>query len=155
MKLRFTLFRRGRSYYSQDRTSGQRSSLHTTAPDETSTILAAKNEAHRQPILNLHLARTYLSVTDPEISRRTWQAVMDEMAKTKRGVTLHRHLSAMKAAAFDLIRALPVPETQAIHFMPVLESGGVATNVFLRRLHNFALGINWLPWPILPKKLWP
>ena len=34
MKLRFTLFRRGRSYYSQDRTTGQQSSLHTTDPDE-------------------------------------------------------------------------------------------------------------------------
>ncbi len=80
---------------------------------------------------------------------------MDEMGKTKHGPALHRHHSAMKVAAFDSIRALPVLETQAIHFMRVLNDGGVATNVFLRRLHNFSMGINRLPWPILPKKLWP
>jgi integrase len=31
----------------------------------------------------------------------------------------------------------------------------VATNVFLRRTHNFALDMGWLPWPVLPKKQWP
>ncbi len=25
----------------------------------------------------------------------------------------------------------------------------------LRRIHNFALDMNWLPWPVLPKKRWP
>jgi integrase len=30
----------------------------------------------------------------------------------------------------------------------------VATNVFLRRIHNFALDMGWLPWPVLPKKQW-
>jgi hypothetical protein len=37
----------------------------------------------------------------------------------------------------------------------VLERGRVATNVFLRRVHNFALDMGWLPWPVLPKKQWP
>jgi integrase len=37
----------------------------------------------------------------------------------------------------------------------VLEKGTVATNVFLRRIHNFALDMNWLPCPIIPRKLWP
>jgi integrase len=36
-----------------------------------------------------------------------------------------------------------------------LERGRVATNVFLRRIHNFALDTGWLPWPVLPKKPWP
>ena len=31
----------------------------------------------------------------------------------------------------------------------------MATNVFLRRLHNFALDMSWLPWPVLAKKQWP
>lgn len=61
----------------------------------------------------------------------------------------------MKDKAFDSIRAMPILETQATHFLRVLEAGCVSTNVFLRRLHNFALGMNWLPWPILPKKCWP
>jgi integrase len=25
----------------------------------------------------------------------------------------------------------------------------------VRRSHNFALDMNWLPWPVLPKKRWP
>jgi integrase len=37
----------------------------------------------------------------------------------------------------------------------LLERGRAATNVFLRRVHNFALDMGWLPWPVLPKKQWP
>jgi integrase len=36
-----------------------------------------------------------------------------------------------------------------------MESGLISTNVYLRRLHNFALDMGWLPWPVLPKKRWP
>lgn len=155
MKPRFTLFRRGRTFYCQDTIDGRQTSLRTTDEHEANTLLHARNEAYRQPTLNLHIARAYLSATDPEIGIRTWQAVMDEMGKTKRGATLHRHESAMKDAAFDRIRSMPILETQAVHLMRVLQDGCVSTNIFLRRLHNFAMGVNWLPWPILAKKGWP
>jgi hypothetical protein len=46
-------------------------------------LVHSKNEAFRQPVLNLQIARTYLSATDPEIARRTWQAAMDSMAKLR------------------------------------------------------------------------
>jgi integrase len=36
-----------------------------------------------------------------------------------------------------------------------MEIGTVSTNVFLRRVHNFALDMGWLPWPVIPKKHWP
>jgi integrase len=39
--------------------------------------------------------------------------------------------------------------------LKVLENGSISTNVYLRRIHNFALDMNWLPWPVLPKKRWP
>jgi hypothetical protein len=155
MKLRFTLFRRRGVFYSQDNSTGQQTSLRTRDAGEARTLLNAQNEAHRQPMLNLHIARTYLSATDPEIGKRTWQIVMDEMAKTKTGATLHRHHSAMKDPAFHHIRNLPILETQRTHFMRVLEQGRVSTNIFLRRLHNFAMGVNWLPWPVLAKRGWP
>jgi len=61
----------------------------------------------------------------------------------------------MKDKAFDLIRGKPILETDAAQLLKVIEIGTVATNVFLRRLHNFAVDLNWLPWPILPKKRWP
>ena len=83
MKLRFTLYRRSGVFYCQDNSTGQQTSLRTRDAGEAQTLLNAQNEAHRQPILNLHIARTYLSATDPEIAKRTWQAVMDEMANPK------------------------------------------------------------------------
>ncbi len=46
-------------------------------------------------------------------------------------------------------------DAQAEHFLKVLERGSVSTNIYLRRIHNFALDMNWLPWSVLPKKRWP
>jgi hypothetical protein len=34
---------------------------------------------------------------------------------------------------------------EAEHFLRVLAVGTVSTNVYLRRLHNFALDMGWLP----------
>ena len=77
------------------------------------------------------------------------------MAKTKTGPTLARHRQAMADKAYDLIRDMPILETQPIHFLRALEAGSVSTNVFLRKIHNFALDMGWLPWPVLVKKRWP
>jgi len=64
---------------------------------------------------------------------------MDEMTKLKTGATLVRHKREMQAKAFNIIRDVSILETNASHFLTVLETGSVATNVFLRRIHNFAL----------------
>ena len=39
--------------------------------------------------------------------------------------------------------------------MACLKAGTVSTNVHLRKLHNFCLSMNWLPRPLIPKRLWP
>jgi integrase len=155
MKQRYLLFRRAGVFYYEDTTTGKQLSLRTKDEAEALTLLHSKNEAHRQPVLNLHIARTYLTATDPEVARRTWQTPMDEMTKTKTGSTRVRHEVAMKDKAFDLIRNLPILETHSAHFLKVLELGTVSTNVYLRRIHNFALDMNWLPWSVLPKRQWP
>ena len=36
-----------------------------------------------------------------------------------------------------------------------MHKGSVSTNVFLRRIHNFALDMNWIPRSIIPKRQWP
>ena len=46
-------------------------------------------------------------------------------------------------------------ETPGKLLLKVLQSGKVSTNVFLRRLHNFCVDMNWLPWPLIPKRQWP
>jgi hypothetical protein len=155
MKARFILFRRAGVYYYEDTTTRKQLSLRTKDESEALTLLHAKNESYRQPVLNRQIARTYLAATDAEAATRTWQVPMDEMTKTKTGPTRIRHERAMQDKAFNLIRNLPILETQAGHFLKVFEAGKVSTNVFLRRLHNFALDMNWLPWPVLPKKQWP
>lgn len=36
-----------------------------------------------------------------------------------------------------------------------MQCGKVSTNVCLRRLHNFCVDMNWLLWPLIPKRQWP
>jgi hypothetical protein len=65
MKTKYTLFRRGAVYYSQDSATGKQTSLRTKDETEARSLLNARNEAQRQPVLNLHLARAYLTASDP------------------------------------------------------------------------------------------
>jgi integrase len=158
MKKRYRLVKRndrGGNFYLVDNLTHLRESLNTTDRDAAEQILHARLQAEKQPAINLQIARAYLSATDEKITRRTWQEVMDEMSALKTGSTLERWQRAIRDTAFDSLRKLPILETKAEHFLRVLEKGSVATNVFLRRLHNFALDMSWLPWPVLPKKRWP
>ena len=59
------------------------------------------------------------------------------------------------AGCLDLIRHKVIIETQAEHLLDCIKGGTVSTNVHLRKLHNFCLSMNWLPWPLIPRRLWP
>jgi integrase len=155
MKQRYRMFLRGRVFYAEDTTTGRQESLRTSDSSQARRLLAAKNESQVQPALNLQIARVYLSATDPEIRTRTWQHVMDIMATTKEGSTLKRWQGAIKDKAFNSIRCVTLLETCPEHFLLVLKSGTVSTNVFLRRLHNFVLDMSWVACPIIPKRQWP
>lgn len=156
MKNRYRVFRRGwGTYYCEDLVTKKQETLKTRDKDEAFRLVAAKNETEASPAFSLHLARVYWRAGDPQAAKRTWQHVMDEIPKLKTGDTQHRWLTAIKDKAFDSIRQMVVLETQAEHFLKVLEIGSVSTNVYLRRIHNFALDMSWLPWPVLPKKRWP
>jgi hypothetical protein len=80
---------------------------------------------------------------------------MQQLASTKSGTTRERWLQAIRDEAFDLIRNRRLIETSSEHFLNTLNRGTVSTNVFLRRAHNYAIGMHWLPWPVLPKLHWP
>lgn len=155
MKAKYTLFRRGEMFYCEDTTTGKQTSLRTKIESEAQTLLHTKNEAVRQPTMNLQIAQVYLQHSDTALASRTWQNVMSAMAPLKTGPTQARWLSAMRDKAFDLIRNRKLIESTAEHFFAVLNDGTISTNMFLRRLHNFAVGMHWLPWPILPKLKWP
>lgn len=155
MKLRYTLFKRGRVFYCEDSENGKQFSLRTRDAGEAQTLLHSKNEATRQAHLNLRIAQTYLAASDPVFASRTWQTVMDEFTRAKTGRTHVRCERASREKPFDLLRGTKLIETRAEQFFRVLQTGSVSTNIYLRRYHNFALDLNWLPYPVIPKRQWP
>jgi hypothetical protein len=158
MKSRYRLIRRanrGGAFYLVDNQTGKRESLETRDQDAARKVIEAKNNAERQPILNLQIAKAYLAGTDSGITTRTWTDAFKALTGAKRGANHERWKRAVKDKAFDFIRDRVIVETHAEVLLKVLESGTVSTNVFLRRLHNFCVDMNWLPWPILPKRQWP
>ncbi len=155
MKAHYRLFRRQGTYYCEDTTTGKQTSLRTKDEAAALTLLHARNEAARQPGLNLQLARAYLTASDPLIATRTWRQAIDALIDTKRGATRERWHWASRDPALALLYPRTLLETQPEHLLAALRAGPVSTNIQLRRLHNFCLDMGWLPWPLLHKRQWP
>ena len=155
MKTKLTLFRRGGIYYSQDSATGQQKSLRTRDEIEARKLIEATNEAHRQPVLNLHLARAYLTASDPAFVERTWQTVMEQLQSRGKDSSRERYAGVFKSAAFDGLRDKRLMETTTADFLAVFKDGKVSIVYFLKRLHNFALSLGWIAVPIVAPYLWP
>src|ERR1017187_5332248 len=98
MKSRYRLFLRRQSvYYAFDNTTKNFRSLKTKDKAQAARLLVAMNEAGQQPAMNLSLARVYLRHSDPKVSVRTWQHVLDEIIAIKTGPTQARSQSAANA----------------------------------------------------------
>lgn len=63
---------RGGNFYCVDTSTGKRTSLHTSNKDDAKEIVDAQNQALRQPMLNLQIAKAYLYGADNGIATRTW-----------------------------------------------------------------------------------
>jgi hypothetical protein len=123
---------------------------------EAKRLFHAKCEASRIGSLNLQIARNYMVAVDPELPTRTWRQVVRFIIEQKEpGPTRHRWESVEKDEAFSKLWKMRIAETRPDQLLSILKSGTVSTNVVLRRMHNFAFDMNWLAWPILPKKKWP
>jgi integrase len=158
MKTRYRLIRRnsrGGKFYCKDTTTGKRTSLNTISEDEAQQIVDAKNNSQRQPLLNLQIAKAYLAGTDNGITTRTWQHAIEALLNTKQGANKERWLRVVKDKALVLLLPQVIIETKGEFILKVLQAGTVSTNVYLRRLHNFCVDMNWLPWPLVPKRQWP
>lgn len=156
IKLKFRMYKRGtKGYYVEDNETGQQESLHTKDRVEAVRLWNAKNETNFLAGTNLQVARAYMVASDPHMPDRTWQEVVDFIIDQKTGPNQHRWKSFSKDRALKRLWKLHVVETRADQLLTMLRKGTVSTNVYLRRLHNFAFDMNWLPWPILAKKLWP
>jgi len=158
MKTRYRLICRGirgGAYYCVDNKTGKRTSLGTTNADDARQVIEAKNNAERQPVLNLQIAKAYLAGSDNGITTRTWQHAIESLTNTKQGANQHRWKTAAKDKAFIPLLPQVIIETKGETILKVLQMGTVSTNVYLRRLHNFCVDMNWLPWPLVPKRQWP
>ena len=158
MKTRYRLtFRgiRGGMFYCVDKTTGKRTSLQTTDRDAAEQLVLAKNQSLRQPALNLQIAKAYLFGTDNGLATRTWQHVLEEIIRIKSGENQVRWQVMAKSKWFDSLRNRLLIETQAEHLLHVLQCGKVSINVYLRRMHNLAIDMNWLPASLIPRRRWP
>ena len=156
LKLKFRLYQRGSNgYYIENNETGQQESLHTKDRTEAIRLWNAKNETNFLAGSNLQVSRAYMVASDPHMPERDWQEVVDFIIDQKSGPNKLRWESFSKDRALKRLWKLPVVETRADQLLTMLKKGTVSTNVYLRRLHNFAFDMNWLPWPILAKKLWP
>jgi hypothetical protein len=129
--------------------------LRTHDENSAKQIVLAKNQAERQPVLNLQIAKAYIAGIDSGIATRTWEQAMQALIATKQGANQIRWTTAAKDKAFKALLPGVIIETQGEAILDVLRNGTVSTNVYLRRLHNFCVDMNWLPWPLVPKRQWP
>jgi hypothetical protein len=155
MKATFRLYRRGRQYHCQHNETGQQESLHTRDKAAATRLLNARNEAAQMAGLNLQISRAYMVASDPKMPERTWQEVVDFIIEQKSGPGAHRWVSVSKDKSLRGLWKLRVVDTRADQLLTMVKKGTVSTHVYLRRLHNFAFDKNWLPWPIVAKRLWP
>jgi hypothetical protein len=115
--------------------------------------IQAHNESESQPHFNLSLARVYLNGADPELATRTWQGVMQDIVAKEKDGTRYRWETAIRDKNFDRIRNLAVCPPE--HFDRAFADGKVSTNVYLRQIHNHALGMEWLLKSAVPRLQWP
>ena len=157
MKRRFILYRRKRGgmFYLEDTQSKKQESLHTKNRADAVSVLNARNESTRQPQLNLQIAKAYLSGTDSSVTTRTWQSAIEALTNSKSGANQHRWRIAARDKAFAPLLPRVIIETPGELLFNVIQAGTVSTNVYLRRLHNFCVDMNWLPLPLVPKRQWP
>jgi hypothetical protein len=70
VQLKYRMYRRRNGvFYWQDNGSQKQGTLRTTDKREAEKLLNAMNESHRQPTLNLNLARAYLATRAPNLWR--------------------------------------------------------------------------------------
>ena len=129
MKTRYRFFQRNSGiFFVQDNVTGKQESLKTRDKAAARRIFNVKNEAFKQPAMNLQIAQVYLQHADSALAGRTWQHVMEQIICTKTGSTRTRWECAIKDKSFDSIHLRKLIETLSEHFLEVLKTGTVSTN---------------------------
>ena len=82
-----------------DTHTGKRTSLKGADTHAARQIVNARNEAERQPALNLQLAKAYLAGTDNGITTRTWGDALEALTATKQADNQRRWRTVAKDKA--------------------------------------------------------
>src|SRR5438309_8618973 len=153
VQLKYRLYRRRNGvFFWQENDSSRQGTLRTSDRREAERLLNAMNESHREPTLNLNLARAYLAAHDPKMAQRPWQAVMNEMATHGIPTTQERCARGFRSKAYDPIRNKPLVQTTGADLLAIIHTNGNCVAHYLRRLHNLAVDLGWLPWPVMAKR---
>lgn len=158
MENRYRVYRRENGiYYLEDVVTKQQESLRTRDKKKALALLVARNQAAAQPALNVTMAKAYLSGRSPELSKRNWNDVFEEMTTAYDGSTKKRFGSFARSAPIQALKRVPLIETEASHFLNALRHprAGSSTNKWMRIVHNRALDLGWLLAPVLARKVWP
>jgi integrase len=156
---KYRIFKRRETFYCEDRETGQQTSLWTRCRAEAQQLVAARNQAAAQPVLNRTMARAYLTASAPEMMTRTWTDVLKEVEAgyADPSSSRKRWQKFMRSLPISELRDKPLLTTENTDLLAAMrhEKAGVSTNKFLRMCHNRALDMGWLLAPIIAKKLWP
>lgn len=155
MKQRLRLFKRGKTFYCEDTEAKRQTSLGTSNKTEAVRLLEIKRQSLGNPSFPQLLLRTCASVIDPRLATRTWNEAIDQMSANRKESTRKRTERAFAGKAFKYFRNKKIIETTAADLLDTLRDANTSTHHYLRRLHNLAHGLGWLPQPILAPKLWP
>lgn len=155
MRQRFYLYQRRGTYYLQDSRTGKQQSLETQDRTAAHRILELKRQTAADPAYNQFILKTCLATQDPLLAKRTWQTVMDQIQTHGKESSRTRYVRAMKSKAFNPIRKIKLVETTAEDLLAVVSSRKVSVVHYLKRLHNLALGLGWIAFPVLAPRLWP
>ncbi len=159
MKTRFNLFRRAGVFYTEDTQTGKQTSLRTRDETEAKSLLNARNEAQRQPVLNLHLA-TLPTSTRPATMYLSGTAGRPSWINCRRAAGMAAAQSVTPAVSGRSVLTpcatkMAGSVTNADDFFAVFKDGKVSIVYFLKRLHNFALSLGWIALPVVAPYLWP
>ena len=155
MKQRFYLYRRRNNFYLQDSRTGKQQSLETQDRKTALRLLEIKRQTVADPAYNQFILRTCLATRDPLLATRTWQTVMDQMQTHGKESSRYRCARAMRSTAYHGLRQLKLIETRPEDFLAILKDAKLSVAHYLKRLHNLAVGLGWLAFPVLAPRLWP
>jgi len=151
------MFQRHGIFYVEDKINGKQRSLKTRDAAAARRMFAGMNQRAEQPLMNLAMAKVYLSAKSEVMLERTWNDVLVNMEESYRGPTLLRWRKLMKSMPLQSLRGIRLLHTESTDFLAVLShpNAGNSTQKYLRIVHNRALDLGWILAPVMARRLWP